>query len=428
MTMADNTTKLRVAIVGGGLVGLSFALYLHQLGKCELSIYEATEVFGTVGAGFEIGHNAMKVYEEMGLADTVYHLAKVVSGDASNIWFDVLFGDGRNGTNPICTVKVPVANTKIHRADGLELLVSRIPAETVFLSKRLESYEPLAGGTVMLNFTDGTAVEADVLVGADGIKSITRKVMYGDKANEGDPVWSGCIAYRNLLPMETVVSNLGESRANRPNVWIGKSRHIIQYPVSRGRSVNMALFVQKYGHGRYPEWEGGNWSEVIDASEVLKDFEGYTQPLQNLLRSMEKPLKWAIFEVPPLPSFVSGNIALIGDAAHAAIPHQGNGASQGIEDVHVLANLLSHTLCTRATAALALKAYDAVRRPRSQRLQQTSYAVGELYHGVSPAGEDGAKIAEVVGTMMDWIWHIDINEQRDRALGLFEESLRNLRE
>ncbi|KZT56920.1 FAD/NAD(P)-binding domain-containing protein [Calocera cornea HHB12733] len=267
----------------------------------------------------------------------------------------------------------------------------------------------------MLTFTDGTVAEADVLVGADGIKSVTRRVMYGDKAESIEPKWSGCIAYRGLIPMEKAVSNLGERTAYRPSLWMGKARHIIQYPVSRGQSVNLAAFVSDFDHGRYPEWNGSALVEPADTSEMLENFKDYSPPLQNMLAGIEKPLKWAIFELPPLPSYASGNVVLIGDAAHAAVPHQGNGASQGIEDAHVLANLLSHPLCTKATVPLALKAYDAVRRPRSQRLQQSSYDVGRLFECVSDAGEDEAKIAEAFATVMDWVWCIDINEQRDRA-------------
>ncbi|KZO91566.1 salicylate hydroxylase [Calocera viscosa TUFC12733] len=408
--MTEQTVKLRVAIVGGGTVGLSLALYLNQLDTCDLSVYEGAKAFTTIGAGIEISHNAMKVYQEMGFSDTVYELAAAASGDASNVWFDVRFGDGRNGAKPICTPRVPVGNTKLHRADALDLLVSRLPKEKVFLGKHLETYERNSGGAVTLTFTDGSTAEADVLVGADGIKSRIRRVMYGEDAKNVDPRWSGCIAYRGLLPMEMVVSYQGEHSAHRPNLWMGNARHIVQYPVSRGQSVNLAVFVTDFDHGRYPEWKGTDWIE------------------QSMLRSLDKPLKWAVFELPPLPSYVSGNVALIGDAAHAALPHQGNGASQGIEDAHVLASLLSHPRCTKSAVPLALKAYDAVRRPRSQRLQQSSFEAGRLFECVSDAGENEQKIAAEFDTMMDWVWSIDINAQRDRALRLFEESLSNLTE
>jgi len=426
--MAEEKRKLRVAIVGGGTVGLSLALYLNQLGNCDVSVYEATQIFSTIGAGIEISHNAMKVYQELGLADKVYELARAASGDGSNVWFDVWFGDGRSGDRPICTPTVPVANTKLHRADALELLVSRIPKEIIHLGKRLAGYERIAGGSVLLTFTDGTTMKADVLVGADGIKSVTRRIMYGPQAETVEPVWSGGIAYRGLLPMGTVASNLREYSANRPNLWMGKSRHIVQYPVSRGQAVSLAAYVIDYEHGRYPEWKGTSWIEESSTDELLSHFQEYTPALQNLLRAIDKPQRWALFEVPPLPSYVAGSIALVGDAAHAAVPHQGNGASQGIEDAHVLASLLSHPSCTTSTVPLALKAYDAVRRPRSQRLQQTSYETGQLFQSVSPAGEDEANITEAFETLMDWVWSIDIGEQKDKAIRLFEESLRNMEE
>ncbi|KZT56908.1 FAD/NAD(P)-binding domain-containing protein [Calocera cornea HHB12733] len=434
MTSTEGDSKLRVAIVGGGTVGLSFALYLNQLDTCDITVYESTKAFSTIGAGIEISHNAMKVYQVMGLADTVYELAAAASGDASNTWFDVWFGTRRIGATPICTV---LANTKLHRADALDLLVRRVPGEKVILGKHLESWERTAGGGVVMTFTDGTVAEADVLVGADGIKSVyvanldQRLVHSQHLARAGvEPKWSGCIAYRGLIPMEKAVSNLGEYYAYRPNLVSSRCllEHIIQYPVSRGQFVNLIAYVSDFDHGRYPEWDGSPLVEPADTSKMLENFKDYSPPLRNMLAGIENPLKWAIFELPPLPSYASGYVVLIGDAAHAAVPHQGNGASQGIEDAHVLANLLSHPLCTKATVPLALKAYDAVRRPRSQRLQQSSYDVGRLFECVSDAGEDEAKIAEAFATVMEWVWSVDINEQRDRAFRLFEESLSNMAE
>jgi len=135
-------------------------------------------------------------------------------------------------------------------------------------------------------------------------------------------------------------------------------------------------------------------------------------------------MKWAIFELPAIPYFVKGHVALIGDAAHASAPFQGNGASQGIEDAHVLASLLSHPKTTRDTVPQALKVYDEIRRPRAQRMQDTSYEAAQIYEGRSLAGNDKKKLAELLNRRMDWILMFDVKSQRDMAVQSFEQQLR----
>ncbi|KZO91567.1 salicylate 1-monooxygenase [Calocera viscosa TUFC12733] len=424
--MSEPGSKLKVAVVGGGIVGLSFAVYLAQLGKCELHVFESARAFGEIGAGIGIGHNAMKVYIEMGIADKVYELSRDMAGSTSDIWFDCFFGDGRNGLNPICTIRTPVAGgqASLHRADLLDLLVSLLPKENVYFGKHVVNYEQIPSGGVKMIFKDGTSFESDVLVAADGIKSSVRGVMYGDKADTVEPKWSGSIAYRGLIPMEKVVPLLGEHTSKTSTLWLGKSRHIVQFPVSQKRTVNIVAFVSDFEHGRHPDWKAPQWiQECKDQSEMLEDFKDWTDPVKDMLKHIEKPMKWAIFEIPNIPHFVEGHVALIGDSAHASTPHQGNGASQGIEDAHVLANLLSHPKTIRNTVPLALKVYDEIRRPRAQRMQNTSYEAVRLYEGYSAIGHDQEKLADALSHRMDWIWKFDVQGQRDKAIQTFEERL-----
>jgi len=261
--MLEPGSKLKVAVVGGGIVGLSFAVYLSQLGKCDMYVFESARAFGEIGAGIGIGHNAMKVYQEMGIANEVYKLSRDLEGPATDVWFDAIFGDGRDGFNPICTVRTPQAGAQasMHRADLLDLLVSLLPKDNVYFGKHLENYEQLPAGGVKMYFKDGTAFEADVLVAGDGIKSSVRRVMYGDKAETVEPKWSGTIAYRGLIPMEKVLPHFGEHTSRTSTLWLGKSRHIVQFPVSQGRTVNIVAFVSDFEHGRHPEWKAPQWSK-----------------------------------------------------------------------------------------------------------------------------------------------------------------------
>ncbi|KZO91565.1 FAD/NAD(P)-binding domain-containing protein [Calocera viscosa TUFC12733] len=419
--------KLKVAVVGGGSVGLSFAVYLAQLGKCEIHIFESASAFTEIGAGIEVGYNALKVYKEMGIADEIHEFARDSSGDPSNIWFDVIFGDGRHGLTPIHTLRTPEDSTKLHRADLLSLLVSRLPKENVYFRKHLTTYEQMPGGGIKLHFRDGSTFDADVLVGSDGIKSTgrVRRVMYADKPEDAEPTWSATIAYRALLPISEVVRKLGEHTGRTPTLRLTASgQHIILFPVSHGKYMNLVAFVSDFTLGRHPTWPKQNWIEPSSAQEMLEDYEGWMEPVRSMLAGVEKVQRWAIFEVPLLASFVSGNVVLVGDAAHASTPHGGNGASQGIEDGHVLAQLLSHPLTTPATVSLVLKAYDAVRRPRAQAWQEAAYATGLVYECCGAEGDDEARVVQALEGRMDWVWGVGIHEQVGRAVRVFEESLR----
>jgi len=286
--MSESDSQLKVAVVGGGIVGLSFAVYLAQLGKCHIQVFESARAFAEIGAGIGIGHNAMQIYEEMGIADAVYKLShEVMAGALSDVFFDAFFGDGRNGLEPIYTVRTPgvVPQATLHRANLLDLLVSLLPKENVYFNKHLENYEQLPEGGVKLYFKDGTTAEADVLVASDGIKSTVRRVMYGDYADDVEPRWSGSIGYRGLVPMDKVLPLFGEELSSKLIIWFGESRHLVQFPVSQGRLVNIVAFVSDFEHGRYPEWKAPQWiQQCHDQTEMLQDYENWIQPIRDMLK------------------------------------------------------------------------------------------------------------------------------------------------
>ncbi|KZT56909.1 salicylate hydroxylase [Calocera cornea HHB12733] len=416
--MDQNAPRLKVAVVGGGSVGLTFAVRLAQLDRCEVYIFEGAPAFTEIGAGIEVGYNALKVYREMGLANEIHEFARDSSGGSSNVWFDVIFGDGRHGLKPIHTLRSPEDSTKLHRADLLSLLVSRLPTENVYFRKHLTGYEQLPSGGVKLHFRDGTTFEADVLVGSDGIKSTVRRVMYADTPESAEPTWSGTYAYRALIPISAAVSRLGEHTGRTPTF------HIVQFPVSHGKYMNLVCFVSDFTLGRHPPWpHGGEWIQPSSARELLADYEGWMPAVREMLSGVGEVKRWGVFEVPLIGSFVDGSVALIGDAAHASTPHGGNGASQGIEDAHVLAHLLSHPLTTRSTVPCALRAYDAVRRARAQAWQEAAYATGLVYECCGSEGDREAEVVRALEGRMDWVWGVDVAEQVGRAVRAFEESL-----
>jgi len=157
---------------------------------------------------------------------------------------------------------------------------------------------------------------------------------------------------------------------------------------------------------------------------MLNDFAEWNEPLKSMLKLIEKPSRWAVFELPKLPQFVDRRVALMGDAAHAMTPHQGNGASQGIEDAYILANMLSHPDTNPSTVAYALKAYEYVRKPRVQRVQQTSYEAGRLWDLSSEEGDDPDRIRENAMTRMTWIWETHLQAHLEKALQYLKDAMK----
>lgn len=136
----------------------------------------------------------------------------------------------------------------------------------------------------------------------------------------------------------------------------------------------------------------------------------------NVAQLVDSPDIWALFDHRPAPTYYKANIAILGDAAHASTPHQGAGAGQAIEDAFILASLLGDENTKSASdIPAAFKAYDAVRRPRSQRAVSTSRAAGLTYAFQGPAGDDREKIQEELLRRYEWIWEEDMQKQEEQA-------------
>ncbi|KZT55888.1 FAD/NAD(P)-binding domain-containing protein [Calocera cornea HHB12733] len=444
---------LRIAILGGGIVGLTLALALAQQQQQQLSdppapgsntpvpppftftLYESAAHFSEIGAGIMIGWNALKVLRALGVGEEYEALARgcwlegggqAVGRDGEGLFFQFRFGDGRRGGEPFFTMRTPGGQMNTHRAELLELLLAHVPASCVKFQKQLIRYSQQPGGSITVAFRDGTQEECDVLLGADGIKSTVRKLMYearGDLALQ-EPRWSGSYAYRALVPTEKVLAAVGRTITSTPMMWLAPSQHAVHYPVAGGKYINVVAFKSDYTKGRCPTWETQDWVEHdVDEKELMKDYEGCASQVKAILELVKRPSRWAMFDVPDLPYFVQGDVALLGDAAHAMTPHQGNGASQGIEDAHLLAHLLAHPKVTPDNVSAALKAYELVRKDRVQRIKELSYETGRLWELVSPAGDNVTEFARVAEDRMDWIWSVDISKQLQTAVAWFEMSL-----
>ncbi|KND86231.1 Salicylate hydroxylase [Tolypocladium ophioglossoides CBS 100239] len=409
--------QFTVAIVGGGIGGLTLAIGLIRR-RVRVQIYEAATAFGDVGLGLSIGpaaHRAMPLIDPH--IREIYDSLVTTHADSpgyerfQQTWFEVVWATGPQAGQVLMDLKAPPSGqTTLRRADFLDALVSLIPEGTAHFGKRLQSLEETSTG-VGLSFEDGSFVAADVVVGCDGIRSKVKESMLPEEVEQTEPRYSGMYGYRAILDMETMVEAVGDRRARVSTMYIGKGAYAISYPIMRATRVNVGLYASSLA------WDSDTWVRPAKRDDMERDFRYMGDHVNALMKFMPNPSQWAIFERPHISAFCKARVAILGDAAHPSTPHQAAGAGQAIEDAHVLAELLSDpSVTTPAHVAAAFRAYDAVRRPRSQRVVTSSKENAELlclcYAGI---GDDELKLKETWQERFRWLWDVDVEGQVEEA-------------
>ena len=286
----------------------------------------------------------------------------------------------------------------------------------VTFKKRVVELVDLGDTGIEMQFTDGTSATADAIIGCDGVKSRVRQILLKGQENV-EPRFTGKYAYRGLIPMEEALTAIGDI-APSSHLACGYGGYLVTFPVDKGRTLNVVAFQTKQDG----EWDHGKeWVVRATVEDVLADYQGWSEPVRKLLSMLKKPNKWGLFEHMPASTYYrAGKICLLGDCAHASTPHQGAGAGMAIEDGAVLSTLLC-SIRGRDSSKLerAFHAYDAVRRPRTQRLVTTSRDAAMLYdfqkEGV---GDDPELFKQDLVQRMKWIWNIDLAEHCEEALKL----------
>lgn len=347
--------NLTIAVVGAGIAGLTAVNALAKAGH-TVHLFEAAPAWGDVGAGITLAPNAMRGLDYIGVGDEVTETGIEPSTQHISHW--------QNG-NTLLTVER--RNTKeqynaayvyIHRADLHKILVAAAEKNgvTIHLNKQLETVRT-DGDQACVEFTDGETFKADLVIGADGLKSNTRK-LFKTQA----PHFTGHIAYRALAPASPAIQAL----IDQPGMHIGPGKMVVRYPLRKGNILNLVFFTRQEG------WEEDGWAITADIEELKQQFEGWCPDIQTLLNEV-KPgtvFKWAINAHKPLEGGWSkdSNVTLIGDAAHAMTPFLGQGAATGIED----AVMLSRAITDADTLTEALERYEAARYERTSFIQKES--------------------------------------------------------
>jgi salicylate hydroxylase len=360
-----------VAIVGGGIGGLFAANALIEQGL-QVSVFEQAPALGEVGAGVYITPNSVRHLERIGLGAAVEKWGARVGVDSRYY---------RHDGTAIAPVQVTDsagwnATFGMHRADMVDFLAAALPPGVVHTGHRGTGFEQI-GDVGRVTFANGVTAEADVIIAADGIHSELRQFVVPPSR----PVFSGTVAYRGLIESERVP----EWPAGRWEMWLGPSKHFLTYPVRAGKLINYVGFVPADAEMKE------SWSAPGDPDALRQEFAGWDPRIGALLRQVDTTFRSALYDRDPLPTWTKGRLSLLGDAAHAMLPHLGQGANQSIEDGMALAMILSRA--DRNTAPAALLSYERLRRERVAQVQSGARKNGLRYD--SAYSDLGLRDAEI---------------------------------
>ncbi|HTQ33675.1 MAG TPA: FAD-dependent monooxygenase [Stellaceae bacterium] len=382
----------KIVVVGGGIGGLAAALALHRAGF-ETHVYEQAPQLTEVGGGINMGPNAARLLYLLGLGESLDRDAVQPLSAHVRRW-----EDGRTlqkaALNPACVELYGAPHLTMHRADLQAMLAASLPAEHIHLGHRVTEVTD-RGDAVEARFANDARVDADILVGADGIHSTVRALLFGEEA----PQFAGCVAYRGLVPVERI-ADLGLERGNQS--WLGPGGHLVHYFVSGGRLLNFV------GWTEHDTWNREDWTDRATIERALAVFDGWHPQVRRIISAADTCFIWALFDRDPLSKWSTGRVTLLGDACHPMYPFMAQGAAQAIEDGATLTALLAGG----GDPAAILRRYEALRLPRVTRLQQMSRANKHRYHmpdGSEQQERDAAMAAtrERSPETMRWLFGFD---------------------
>lgn len=362
-----STRTLRIAIVGGGIGGLTLALALRQRGM-EAAVFEQAAALTEIGAAVALSANATRELRRLGLLDAVMAVATEPT--------ELIFRDGRDGrriaAHPVrqdgrYRKRFGAPYLGIHRADLQRILDGALGGAGLHLGHRLSGLAG-RGDWVDLTFADGRSAQADLVVGADGIRSLVRRFVTG---REGT-AYSGTSGFRGIVPAARLPS-LPDPQAIQ--FWMGPNAHLLHYAIGGGgEHVNFLAVVE--GPAAWPN--GDRWQAEIEPGEALTTFAGWHPAVTEMVGAVVHTIRWGLFMGRPLLRWSRSRVVLLGDAAHAMLPHHGQGANTTIEDAVTLAELLAGTAFGELDDVLAR--YQALRVARTRKIQYSSWATNVQLH------------------------------------------------
>ncbi|VIO65913.1 3-hydroxybenzoate 6-hydroxylase 1 [Bradyrhizobium ivorense] len=390
-----------VIVAGAGIGGLTASLTLAAQGF-RVVVLEKAERLEEAGAGIQISPNASRVLVELGLKERLARRAVTPES--------VAIMSARAGGE---IVRMPLGEAAafragspywvIHRADlqaALEAAVNDHPDIDLRLGCQFEDVTKHAKGLTVVQ-RRGNARQQELavaLIGADGIWSSVRGHLFPDL----QPQFSGLIAWRGTLDATALPR---EYTSPRVQLWMGPDAHLVAYPISAGRQINVVAIVAG-------TWNRPGWSAPGDTREIKDAFASQRWPAtaRMLIGAVDGWRKWALFTLPDIGRWSEGAVTLLGDAAHAMLPFAAQGAGMAIEDAAVLAKALSDSTGESiAGIPAALQRYAQMRRARVLKVQRLARRQGRIYHLSGPAAIARDLAIRAIGPQrmlarQDWIY------------------------
>lgn len=379
---------LKVAVVGAGIGGLAAALCLRARGA-DVLVLEQADAIREVGAGIQVSPNGMKVLRALGLAEELR--ARTVGGRA------VVLRDYRGAQ--VLRMELSALEDAgdyrfVHRADIIELLAGAARDRGVKIRLLQKATEVVPGARARVVLCHGDHVEADLVVGADGLHSVLRPVLNGSAA----PFFTGQVAWRAVVP--NVVDH-------PPEAWVhmGPGRHVVSYPLRGGERVNLVAVEERRG------WVEEGWAQVDDAANLRAAFAAFRGPVTRLISEVEQPGLWGLFRHPVAQVWQGTGVALLGDAAHPTLPFLAQGANMALEDAWALGAAVG------AEGLGGLARYQDWRRDRVARVIAAANGNTWKYHLRNPLvrgvahmglGLAGRLAPEKMLRQFDWVYGYDV--------------------
>jgi len=368
--------KPRIAVIGAGLGGAAAASLLQSAGY-EVNVYEQTPSFSRIGAGINLSPNCTRILKRIGVCDRLAQTGVRTTHWVSRVWdtgellLDYPMGEAleqRYGAPYLC----------VHRGDFHALLLEAVAPGTIQFGKRLEELEQ-KGNVVKLVFADGSRAEADLVIGADGVRSRCRELLVGLAA----PKFSGNVAYRALFPTSLVA---GMDLVDYEKWWGPRQWVFLSYFIRQHRDDYFIVAVAPQA-----EWPHETSSVPSSREEMRTAFAGFHPNVQRQIAVIPSATKWAVYDAEPLEVWSRGRVALLGDACHSMTPYMGQGAAMAIEDGAMLTRCLD---ASKGDVGYALQLYEANRKNRTIAMQRTSRANTWLKSDADP----------------DWVFGYDVFE------------------
>ena len=383
------TSRCRIAIIGGGLAGLAAANALRSLGMAP-EVFEAAPALGEIGAAVNASPQAVKALTAISVGDEVAAVGYRSPGIYTRNMQTGEFLEFNDRMKAAARYGAPYYS--FHRADLLDALAGKLDHGAIHLGHRLTGLDE-RGDHTLLAFANGAQVEAEMVIGADGVRSVVRHALYGDD----NPSYTGQMVWRALLDAreipEDVLAPTGHIQ------WIGPGCHLLAYHIRDGKLVNIVTQEDT------DKWVEEGWSTRGDPDEMRASFPNPEPRLEKLLSLVTACSKWGLFTRPLTQNWGRGRIELIGDAAHAMLPNAGQGACQAFEDAYILARWMA--ACPDPAEAFAN--FRRIRIPRVHGVQRLSLSNARFKH-MRDAAAQKQSIAAGTGSVhgnSEWVWGYD---------------------